>query len=161
ALEREAIAKSYLESQLPSYEDASKSLETSFSETKLEVEQMKSAYHFEDQELGQYLTRDKTITRMNRHLDEMLTDTEAADHAHAELRREVEQRYIQNEEQNEKQESFKKRIYNLRSDELEAKAKLLEINDELNEMKRKLKKNNLPGIPNYIWSLMEQATSKN
>src|SRR5699024_10935862 len=32
---------------------------------------------------------------------------------------------------------------------------------ELNEMKRKLKKNNLPGVPNYIWSFMEQATSKN
>src|SRR5699024_699206 len=41
ALEKEAIAKSYLESQLPSYENVIKSLETSFSETKLEVEKMK------------------------------------------------------------------------------------------------------------------------
>src|SRR5699024_2502852 len=161
ALEKEAIAKSYLESQLPSYENVIKSLETSFSETKLEVEKMKSAYHFEDQDLEQYLTLDKTITQMKSHLDEMLTDMEEDDKAHSDLREELEQGYIHIEELKEKHESFKKRIYNLRSDELEAKDKLLEINDELNEMKRKLKKNNLPGIPNYIWSFMEQATSKN
>lgn len=161
ALEKEAIAKSYLESQLPSYENVIKSLETSFSETKLEVEKMKSAYHFEDQDLEQYLTLDKTIAQMKSHLDEMLTDMEADDKAHSDLREELEQGYIHIEALQEKHELFKKRIYNLRSDEIEAKDKLIEINDELNEMKRKLKKNNLPGVPNYIWSFMEQATSKN
>ncbi|HIS28528.1 MAG TPA: selenide, water dikinase, partial [Candidatus Avamphibacillus intestinigallinarum] len=130
-------------------------------ETKLEVEKMKSAYHFEDQDLEQYLTLDKTIAQMKSHLDEMLTDMEADDKAHSDLREELEQGYIHIEALQEKHELFKKRIYNLRSDEIEAKDKLIEINDELNEMKRKLKKNNLPGVPNYIWSFMEQATSKN
>src|SRR5699024_11741935 len=108
-----------------------------------------------------YLTLDKTIAQMKSHLDEMLTDMEADDKAHSDLREELEQGYIHIEALQEKHELFKKRIYNLRSDEIEAKDKLIEINDELNEMKRKLKKNNLPGVPNYICSFMDKVMSKN
>lgn len=161
ALEKEAIAKSYLESQLPSYKQVLENIETSFTETKLEVEQMKSAYYFDDSDLEQYLTLEKSITQLKNQLQEMLNEIDKEDKAHSEIRNELEKGFLHIEDLKDQHQSFKKRIHNLRSDEIEAKEKLVEMSAEINQMRRKLKKNNLPGVPTYIWTFVEQAVAKN
>lgn len=161
ALEKEAIAKSYLESQLPSYEQVIRVIEEAFTETKLEVEQMKSAYYFEDSDLEQYLTLEKSIIQLRNQLKEIQNEMDEEDKAHSDIRNELEEGFLHTQNLKDQHEAFKKRIYNLRSDEIEAKEKLLEMSEEINQMRRKLKKNNLPGVPTYIWTFIEQAVAKN
>lgn len=160
-LEKEAVAKSYVESQIPFYRTTLDEIDASFTETKLEVEKMKQAYHFEDRDLEKYLSLDKMLS----HLRGQLADMEAEEvneneKSHLELRQELEHGFEQIEELKEKFAAFHKRIHNLRKDELEAEGQLYDLEDDLSNIRRNLRRSNLPGVPNYVWSQIEQAGSK-
>ncbi|WP_373893082.1 septation ring formation regulator EzrA [Virgibacillus natechei] len=160
-LEKEAIAKNYVENQLPSFRHSVEILSNTFHETKTEVEELKQTYYFEDSDMETYLALDKRITSLKNQLEELSNDMETADTSHSELREEVENGFQQIEELQQKHEEFKKRIHNLRKDELEAKEKLQEMRGELYDTSRKLKKSNIPGVPSFIWNMMETASEKN
>ncbi|PAV30140.1 septation ring formation regulator EzrA [Virgibacillus profundi] len=160
-LEKEAIAKSYLETKVPMYQENLYDLSNTFYHTKEEVEKLKQAYYFEDSDMERYLSLEKTITNLKTKLEELSYEMENEDTAHSELREQVELGFQQIEDLQQKHEEFTKRIHNLRKDELEAKDKLIEMRDQLQDVNRKLKKSNIPGVPNFIWSLMETASNKN
>jgi septation ring formation regulator len=160
-LEKEALAKSYLDTQVPSYQQAVADMNQAFLDTKSEVEQLKKAYYFEDGDMERYMAIEKSIGKLTVELEELsekLTNDKAS---HSELRNLVEDGYIQLEEMKENHEAFKVRIRNLRKDELEAKEKLTEMRNQLYDIQRKLKKSNVPGIPTFIWNSMETASEKN
>ncbi|GAB3065367.1 septation ring formation regulator EzrA [Virgibacillus ainsalahensis] len=160
-LEEEAIAKNYLETKMPSYENSLNELNTTFLDTKEEVEQLRQAYHVEDSDMEKYLAIEKTIASLKNQLDEIWYDMQNTEAAHTALRKKVEDGFNQIESLQEKHDEFKIRIHNLRKDELEAKEKLVEIRDQLYDIRRKLKKSNIPGVPTFIWNLMETASAKN
>ncbi|MFD2627867.1 septation ring formation regulator EzrA [Oceanobacillus kapialis] len=160
-LEKEALAKSYLDTQVPGYQQAVADMNQAFLETTSEVEQLKKAYYFEDGDMERYMALEKSIGKLTAELEE-LSDKMTNDKAsHSELRDMVEEGYRQLEEMKENHEAFKVRIRNLRKDELEAKEKLTEMRNQLYDIQRKLKKSNVPGIPTFIWNSMESATEKN
>ena len=160
-LEKEALAKNYLETKFSGYQSSLDKLSNSFYDTKKEVEHLKQAYYFEDADMERYLSLEKTVTKLKDQLDDIAEELENDDTAHTEIREQVEEGFTQIEELEERHEAFKKQIQNLRKDELEAKAKLTEMHDQLYDVKRKLKKSNIPGVPNYIWSMLETASNKN
>jgi septation ring formation regulator len=160
-LEKEALAKNYLETKFSGYESSLGKLSDSFYDTTKEVEQLKQTYFFEDADMERYLSLEKTITKLKDQLDGIVEELENDDTAHTEIREQVEQGFTQIEELEERHEAFKKQIHNLRKDELEAKAKLSEMHEQLYGVKRKLKKSNIPGVPNFIWSMLETASDKN
>jgi len=159
-LEKEAIAKNYIETKMPGYREMIDEVAASFLDTKAEVEKMKRAYYFEDSDMEQYLALDKAVQQLKSQLDELEYELEK-ETSHSDLRQELERSFIQVDELQAQHESFRKRIYNLRKDELEAKEKLAEIGDLIAGLRRKLNKSNIPGVPAYIWTLMEQAAAKN
>lgn len=160
-LEKEALAKNYLEIQVPSYKASLDNLTDTFHDTKTEVEHLRQAYYFEDTDMERYLSLEKTITNLKKQLDELSIELENEDTAHSELREQIESGFEQIEGLQEKHEEFKKRIHNLRKDELEAKEKLIEMRDQLYDVKRKLKKSNIPGVPTFVWGMLETASDKN
>lgn len=160
-LEKEAIAKNYVDSKMPSYEKALDSFEAHFLETKLEVEQLKEAYYFEDTDLEKYMALEKMVNQLKSKLIEFAQKIEENNHAHSKLRAELEEGFQQLDKIEEEHEEFKKRIQNLRKDEIEARDQLKTMMDEIYKTTRKLRNSNLPGVPDSIWSMIEDAGQKN
>ncbi|WP_284139846.1 MULTISPECIES: septation ring formation regulator EzrA [unclassified Virgibacillus] len=160
-LEKEAIAKSYIETQLPSYQNALTEISATFEETRLEVEHLKQTYFFTDQDMEKYLSLDKTISTLKNQLEELKEANETEHTAHSEIRIQLESGYEQLEKIENKHTGFKEMIHNLRKDELEAKSQLKLIREQIQVTQRKLNKSNIPGVPSFIWNMMDEASDKN
>ena len=160
-LEKEALAKNYLENQIPGYKKSIHKIDQSFDDTRAEVEELQKAYYIEDSDMERFISLDKAISKLKAELEELENDMGDNGVSHSELREKIEQGFSQVEELERAHEGFKLRIQNLRKDELEAKAKLTEIRNELYHTQRKLKKSNVPGVPNFIWDSLENASFKN
>lgn len=160
-LEKEAIAKNYMENKIPSYQDALNVLENNFHSTRDEVEALKKTYYFEDSDMEKYLLLEKSITHLKNHLDELTTEVENENSSHSELRKELEAGFQQVEDIEQKHKDFKKRIQNMRKDEVEAKEKLADMKNELYAVNRRLNKSNIPGVPRAVWNMIEEAADKN
>ncbi|MEN2769156.1 septation ring formation regulator EzrA [Ornithinibacillus xuwenensis] len=159
-LEKEAIAKNYMDTQVASYQNSMKEIAASFEDTKEEVETLKQTYYFDDQDMEKYLTLDKNITQLQKLYEEIVEGLDDDTIPHSELRSQLEAGFNQLQSIQEKHQDFKMSVYNLRKDELEAKEKLFDIREQINEANRKIKKSNIPGVPGFIWNTMEEATEK-
>lgn len=159
-LEKEAIARSFIEVQMPGFQNVVEEVGASFKETKIEVEKMKQTYYFEDRDLEKYLSLEKMLTHLRGQLQDLEVEIAGDEKSHSELRAELETGFIQLEELKENLDAFHKRIHNLRKDEIAAKERLDVLRNDLNQVRRELKKSNLPGVPNFIWSLIEETGQK-
>jgi len=160
-LENEALAKNYVLSKLPNYEHALTQFEQIFTETQEEVERLQEAYYFEDEDLESYRSLEKHMTQLKEKLAEFTEKVEENSTAHSKLRKELEVAFEKLTEMDEEHEAFKERMTSLRKDELEAREQLQKMSDSIFKMNRKLKGSNLPGVPSHVWSLLDEATSKN
>lgn len=160
-LEKEALAKNYMESQLPNYQASFKEVAATFEETKSEVDLLKQTYFFEDQDMEKYLSLDKEIAQLKKQLDELVDQNENKLATHSELRAQLEQGFEQLEHIQQKHDAFKKWIQNLRKDELEAKEKIASLREQIQQTQRRLTKSNIPGVPGFIWNKMDEAVEKN
>src|SRR5699024_3649727 len=95
----------------------------------------------------------KRTADLKEELHDVMKKLEDNSSAHTELRRLVETGLIQLEELEEKHNIFKKQNQSLRKDELIAKDKLMDMRNQINELKRRLRKSNVPGVPTYIWNV--------
>ncbi|WP_339228404.1 septation ring formation regulator EzrA [Oceanobacillus sp. FSL K6-2867] len=160
-LEIEAHAKNYLEAHIPEYENSLVELGETFDATKLEVDEIKKAYYVENNDLERFLSVGKTISRLSEQLQELSDNMEEEGKSHTELREQVEDGFKKIAELQEKHKEFKKSIHNLRKDEMEAREKLAEMRSQITHLNRRLKKSNIPGVPNFIWSSIETTVAKN
>lgn len=160
-LEDEALARNFIEQKMPDYEKELTTFENVFDDTKQEVEQLKQAYHFEESELERYHTLEGQLKDVRQTLETLTEKVAENKEAHSALRTELENAF-QNLEQIElDHDTFKKSIDNLRKDELEARNELQNMHDQVNQINRQLRNSNLPGVPNFIWQLMDQTKGKN
>lgn len=160
-LEKEAVARNYVETKVPSYERALDAFETVFMQTQSEVEELKQAYYFEDSDLEQYMALEKTVTQLKEQLKNFQQNVSENNYAHSKLRLELENAFDQLETIEQEHEIFKEAIHNLRKDELEARKHIQQMNEEIYKTNRKIRNSNLPGVPDYIWSAIEEASAKN
>ncbi|ASK62943.1 septation ring formation regulator EzrA [Virgibacillus phasianinus] len=160
-LENEAIAKSYIETKIPAYRQKLNALDLTFHNTKAEVESLRQAYYFENSDMEKYLTLEKTIANLKKQLDELTSEENDQAISHLQIREKLDDSLEQLESLTLQHEEFIKFINNLRKDELEAKEKLQEMKDKVYNTIRKLKKSNIPGVPSFIWSLLETTSQKN
>lgn len=160
-LEKEAIAKNYVSSKMPSYERALNQFEAQFLNTKSEVTILKETYYFEDADLEKYMSLEKMVTQLQEQIKSFTKKVEENNAAHSKLRAELEEAFQQLENIEKDHAEFKQRIENLRKDEIEAREQLQMMNEDIFKTNRKLRNSNLPGVPNFIWSMIEDATEKN
>lgn len=159
-LEQEVIAKNFVVSKSATFVQSLERLLEEFSETREEVAELKKTYHFEDEELEKYMSLEKRINRLSeRHqsfevkLEEKTANTVLRDDLTANIER--------LESLDEEHRQYKKSIANLRKDEVEAQEQIDWMTEELSKAKRKLRLSNLPGIPNFVLTMLEEATEKN
>jgi len=160
-LEKEAIAKNYIETQWSNYQENLKTLKEQFTETKAEVDMLRKAYYFEDDNMERYLMLDKSITKLDKQFDEFSEGLENESLSYTELRDSLQNGFVELEELAAEHETFKVEVHNLRKEELEAKEKLHVMREQLLDLHRQLRKSNIPGVPNYIWDIMENASNLN
>lgn len=160
-LENEAIAKSYIETKMPTYRQNLGLLANTFQDTKTEVDMLRQTYYFEDSDMEKYLTLEKTITQLKKQLDELTENMEDHEVSHMQIRDRLDANIEQVDSLSQQHTEFLKFIHNLRKDELEAKEKLQEMKDQVYNTIRKLKKSNIPGVPTFIWGLLETTGQKN
>lgn len=160
-LEDEALARNYIEQKMPDYEQELTTFENVFGETKQEVELLKQAYHFEDSELERYHTLEGQLKDVRQTLETLTEKVAENKEAHSSLKAELEHAFQDLEQIEADHDTFKKSIDNLRKDELEARNELQNMHNQVNQINRQLRKSNLPGVPNFIWQLMDEAKGKN
>ncbi|WP_174614053.1 septation ring formation regulator EzrA [Virgibacillus ihumii] len=160
-LEKEAVAKNYAENKMPVFQEELENLEDDFLVTKEEIEELQKAYYFEDTDMEKYLVLDKSIGQLKKQLDMVKTEMDQMETSHSALRSELESGFEKVEDLQKEHDEFKKQIQNLRKDEVAAKEKLNEMKNELYRTSRRLNKSNIPGVPGFIWNLMEDAANKN
>lgn len=160
-LENEALAKNFIQSKMPSYRQALEEFQIDFLNTKTEVENLKRTYHFEDSELEKYLALEKMIAKLKVDLNVLIENIEKNTNANSRNRMELEEGFAELAEIEKEHELFKLSIKNLRQDEIEAQEQLEIIHNEIYKTHRKLKSSNIPGVPNFIWTLIDEANDKN
>src|SRR5699024_5016974 len=104
---------------------------------------------------------EKSNAQAKKQMDELTKDVDDTTRSNKSLRSQLENGFSQLEELDQKYHEFLDQIHNLRKDELDAKEKISKMNAQVNDLNRKLRKSNLPGIPNFIWSLMESTSNNN
>src|SRR5690625_4725304 len=160
-LENEVIAKNFIESKSANFSQSLKQLLMNFRKTQEEVELLKKTYHFDDAELEKYMNLDKQINQLQMKHEEFIKKLTENEYANSELRSDL-TAYIEQLENIEKEHSeYKKQVDNLRKDEVEAREQIEWMTEELNKTKRKLRQSNLPGIPTFVLSMLEEASEKN
>jgi len=161
SLEKEAIAKNYVEINISSYQKTLTELGVSFDDTRSEVEVVRKTYYLDDRDMENFLLLEKSITQSKNQLDELAKDISSKRTAHSDIREQLESGFKKLEELQQKHDEFKNQINNLRKDELEAREKLSSMIGQVNELHRKLQRSNIPGVPNFIWDVMKTASEKN
>lgn len=159
-LEQEVIARNFVESKSVTFGQSIERFLTEFTETETEVNELKRTYHFEDDDLEEYMSLEKRITGLaKRH--ESFAKKLSKEHARTELRDDLTANIEELELLEGRHQAYRKKIATLRKDEIEAREQIKWMTESLSKAQRKLRLSNLPGIPNFILTLLEDATEKN
>lgn len=159
-LEKEAVARNYLETHYTTYAQDLSVIANDFTEAKHEVEQLKESYYFDDRDLEKYLSIDKAINRLINEKEMMDKQISESGTSHTELREQLEKGFSQVKELETELVEFRDTIQSLRKDELEAQEKLSALREKINTTNRRIQKSNIPGVPRFIWGYMEEASNK-
>ncbi|HEX6594644.1 MAG TPA: septation ring formation regulator EzrA [Bacillota bacterium] len=160
-LEKEALDKNYVEAKIPNYEQFVREITAHFEETQREVADLKKMYYIDDHDMDYYLSLEKAITKRKDECEQIIAQLEGKSIPHSELRAQLEDGFKEIEEIQQKHAVFRKNIQSLRKDELEAKEKLANMRQQINDTTRKIQKSNIPGVPDYIWESIDEAVEKN
>src|SRR5699024_6101641 len=160
-LETEALARNFIETKIPEYEKAVDKFDDLFDVTKEEVRVLTQAYHFNESDLEKFNSLDNELKQVNEQLKKLQQRIADNQEVHSVIREELESAILNLQKLEEEHQLFIKRIENLRKDELEARNELQILQERLSKINRQLRNGNLPGIPNFVWNLMEESSEKN
>lgn len=160
-LETEALARNFIETKLPEYENAVDKFDDLFDVAKEEVRVLTQAYHFNESDLEKFNSLDSELKQIHERLKKLQQKVSDNQEIHSVIREELETAILDLQKLEEEYHSFKKRIENLRKDELEARNELQILQEKHSKINRQLRHSNLPGIPNFVWRLMEETSEKN
>jgi len=157
-LEKEAIAKNYIDHHQPQLYKQLQTTKENMKETKNELERLQDTYQLEDKDLEMHMSLEKWLSLLTKHFDELKTNMDEEETAHSSIRSDLENWETQLAELIDQHEQFKERLFNLRKGEREASEHIDEMKKELLTVHRKLQKSNLPGVPVYIRDVLQAAT---
>lgn len=160
-LEKEALAKNYIESKYLTYFATVEQIKKTFATTQEEINKLRETYFLEDDQMEQFLALEKTVQQLGVQSEAFKKDKEESLATHSDLRARLENGLEQMEELKDEHVTFTQSIHNLRKDELAAKETLIDLREELQHIQRQLKKSNIPGIPSFILGRMDESVEKN
>lgn len=161
SLEAEVLAKNFVDAKITNFNKSVNDLVKQFAKTMEQTEKLKQTYHFEDGDLEKYRSIEKSVSQLKEQRVNFVNKLSENKQAYTKLRDDLEKSMNQLQTVESEHELYHKQIQTLRKDEIAAREQLATLEDELNNIRRKLNQSNLPGVPNFIWSLLEDGTQKN
>ncbi|MFC7320306.1 septation ring formation regulator EzrA [Halobacillus campisalis] len=158
SLEREAIAHSYVDQQHPSLTTLLEELEEVMEETNKEIEELQMTYQMEEEDVETHRNIVQMMTQLKKKYLSLNKGLEDEQTPRTQLKDELDIIKEELEELKANHHNFNERIQTLRRDEIEAKAKLSEMEQLINDTDRRLKRSNLPGIPTLFFEVMQSAS---
>ncbi|RCW66291.1 septation ring formation regulator EzrA [Saliterribacillus persicus] len=159
-LEKEAKAKSLVDTNIPNCLSNLEEIEDKMLETKQEIDVLQKTYYLEKTELELYLSLQKWLEKLQKQFEQTRDAHEDGACTHIDTKDKLEEMIADLEKLQEAHDDFKEQINDLRKDELEAKEKVVQLENELNGTIKKLQKSNIPGAPSYILNLVDEASDK-
>lgn len=156
-LEEEALAKSFTEKQMPLMFRNLEEIEKDLQKTKEEVKILKESYHFDEEDEETQLSLDNFLKQLKVNGDKIKMELEEDKKNYTYLRIELEEWMEEWQKMYDTHQIFKQRINSLRQEELQAKEKIDQLALDLSNIRRKLQKSNLPGIPSYILDMVHDV----
>lgn len=156
-LEKEVEARKYLETELPIYSETLETFEESFIHTQEEVATLKEAYYFAADDLEKVETIEKSFKNLKAEETLLNEQLEGKLEVLSKLQARLETAFSQFEQLEIDHQEFIEDIHMLRKDENQARKNLGILRNELNAAIRKLRMNNLPGVPDSIWKYVDSA----
>lgn len=159
-LEQEIIAKNFIDSKFGNFSESLTRFSEQFTATMEEVEQLKKTYHFEDRDLELFMDLEKRTKTLQEDQEQLARKLEEKRTAYSEVREDLTAHIEQLAGLEQEHEQFKEELETLRKDEIEARQEVERMIDTIGEARRKLRLSNLPGIPNFVINLLDEASSK-
>ncbi|CQR48142.1 Septation ring formation regulator EzrA [Paraliobacillus sp. PM-2] len=159
-LEEEARAKSYIENHISSVKSSLENAIDDFKDTNEEVEQLQQTYYLEENDLELYANLEKWIHQLEKKLAQIEIDLEGETQTYVTLKDQLKSNKDDLDQLHHSHQEFKDQLQTIRKDELEAREKVSNLKQELFDINKKLQKSNLPGIPSFLWNLLDEATGK-
>lgn len=159
-LEEEAKAKSYIESHITSVKSTLASAITDFKETNEEVDLLQQTYYLEENDLELYANLDKWIHQLEKQIAQIEMDLESESQTYVTLKDQLKSTKDDLEQLHHSHKEFKEQLQTIRKDEIEAREKVVNLKRQLFDANKKLQNSNLPGVPSYLWNLVDEATDR-
>ncbi|QSS99251.1 septation ring formation regulator EzrA [Pontibacillus sp. ALD_SL1] len=155
-LEKEAIARSYVEKHQPNLLSQLQSIREDIRLSKEEIEVLQHTYQFEDKDLEIHTSLEKWVNLLLKQYNDIMDELQEG-LPHSSIREELERWAVQLQELIEQHQQFKERLHEVRAGEREAKEQITVMKQKLIAVNRKLQKSNIPGVPLYLQNAIEAA----
>ncbi|MCT2534996.1 septation ring formation regulator EzrA [Aquibacillus koreensis] len=159
-LEKEAVAKSYVEKHMTGYFKLIDEVGQAYEQMNEEVELLQETYYLEQSDLELHMSLEKWVNQLEKQYEQLQVDIKEEKITNIEIKEKIETGFKELVDLKESQEEFKEQIKTIRKDEINAKQRIVEMRKELFETNRKLQKSNIPGVPSFIWELLQEASQK-
>ncbi|WP_188206433.1 septation ring formation regulator EzrA [Alkalibacillus aidingensis] len=157
-LEKEAYDKNYVLQKAGAIDEKLDEAHKNFTKTKENVMAVKENYHLKDEKYDLQYHLEKSLDQLEKKAARISTLIEAdEEQPFSTIRLELEEWLNEFAEWDEQRAEFDDYLYNLRRDELSARDDIDELKQRISHVRQQLQKSNLPGIPNYLLDLVEQA----
>ncbi|MFB1050824.1 septation ring formation regulator EzrA [Paraliobacillus sp. JSM ZJ581] len=159
-LEKEAKAKSYIETHIASVKSNLTSSINDFNSTNEEVKQLQQTYYLEENDLELYAKLDKWVHQLEKQFAQIEMDLESETQTYVTLKDQLKSSKDDLEQLHHSHQEFKEQLQTIRKDEVESREKVLRLKKELFDTNKKLQSSNLPGTPSHLWNLLDEATDR-
>ncbi|MET3682656.1 septation ring formation regulator [Alkalibacillus flavidus] len=156
-LEKEAFDKNFVMQREDVIEQKMTQAREAFAETKNNVMIVKENYHLKDEKYEKQYELEKTLDQLDKKATRLKSMIEHEDQPFSTIRVDLESWLADFEEWEKEHNTFAEHLYNLRKDELTAREHIDHLKQRISYVRQRLNKSNLPGIPQYIVDLIDQA----
>ncbi|MBD8068987.1 septation ring formation regulator EzrA [Bacillus sp. PS06] len=156
-LEKEVEAHRFVQTELAEIESNFQTLLEESNDSGYETQLVQQSYRLTDQDLDSHRQIVKKLTLLFKQFV-MIQDKLSEEHvAYSIVKVELEEVYSSLQELKEKHFEYCEMIQALRKDELAAREKVVGMQRKLNEIKRLLLKNNIPGLPESFHEILKET----
>ncbi|KGX93343.1 selenide, water dikinase [Pontibacillus halophilus JSM 076056 = DSM 19796] len=158
-LEREALARSYIEKQQPILMDKMEETIESAQGTKKEVNILQTTYYLKEKDIETFLGMEQWLKKLLMQFEDIQNQIDGSEELYSSIREQMEEWETQFDKLVRQHNDYKEFLHTLRKDEWEAKEKIDEMKQDLVLIHRKLKKSNIPGVPIYLQEVLQHASN--
>lgn len=159
-LELEVDTGREMASKMPELSDTFEQLQNDKLQTMEETELVKESYQLSQGEMLKADSFDKRMELLAKQFDMLKNKFDQKHVAYSLLKEEIGDLENQLKEARKEHDEFRKMLQSLRKEELQAREAILHLKQSISETSRKLKTSNVPGIPEALKNLMENAAER-